>query len=842
MATFGWWAAQAVPAHAVGAMTCGNLRAQQVSVDSELRFIHQNPEFVEVRQVTNIKVPETQWEFANDLTLSPGTPKYQNALHCLLRSTNTSRATGAQRPEWRSNVSRASKKDGLITAPYESWNLLSSVGVFEVGPWTVTVQRDKDWAVDFRSPGALVNASWQKVQVDPGSLKISDAPAASSTERESRVWNGRTALSGVKVVPPKNLALGLSSRFTWIGSLGVLSWWVCASIVIAWSAWPFLGSDNKKPNGSSKTANSRVVARTVLQWAGMSAALGLTLLLLLHPSPSVNPWRALIGISSGFALVLLARPWLSLKQGPGDSQKELKRRKAVVITSAAAAAAIGLLVVLAPHLFGLPPNLTPNSPSPASGIAALAVLDVSMLWLWLTAMASWAWRFAREGRLGESPSGTNPADRGEHRHPLRRIVATGVTLAAVAILVVAFQALSFESGWKRANWMGEASTVLGADHRIILGRQLADFAAMGPQWAYAYTWILTGIALVALLHNTSRPETPLEPKGVHLLPVIGVFAIVVALRGPRFAGSSAEVYGLWLPLNMLALYVMVLVGRRASVLSRVDRETETHCVVAELSTESGHRKLMEDARRCRGLLHRLHLVDHGREEGTTRRSLENQLHALHHWRPSACHHDCLPDPVSVVDVALSWGPKHHWWDNALNAARWAAVFGILPSMVTAWYENAYGARHWTFTLSQPTGIPDTVGKFLAQEICFAGAGLVLGALWRVLPGERGPTRAFNLFIAWLVPIGLVAATNLDISLIALGEEVMSVVLMLMVLTLTSMWVDTDTFRHERHYWTKRLGLLTSVYQVHGLSGQIAFLMGQAVAVVGIWYQIVTASK
>ncbi|MEU4211927.1 DUF6185 family protein [Streptomyces sp. NPDC026206] len=835
-------------------MSCGKLHPQKVDVDSGLRFLHQNPDFIEVRQVTRVKVPEKQWDLANDLTLSPDTPKYRNALHCLLHSNNTSRtATGKWHPEWRSSTSQATKREGLVTAPYESWNLISSPGVFEVGPWTVTVEPDKDWTVTFRSPHALREASWEKIAVDPGSLKLSDAPAASSTNKESRVWSGRKALDDVKIVPPQDLALGLSRRFAWIGSLGVLSWWVCASIVIAWSAWPFLRPDKRKPNGSSETAASRIVARTVLQWAVLSAALGLTLLLLLHPSPSspsVNRWRALVGISSGFTLALLAQPWLSWNQEPNGSHRGPKRRKMVVVaTSVATAAAIGLLVTLAPHRFGLPPNLTPTTPPPASGIAGLALLDVSMLWLWLTAMAAWAWRFAREGRLGEAPTATKPPHPKSLgvdgiRPPLRRIAAIGVALAVVAVVVVACRALSFELGWKRANWMGEASAVLGADHRSILGRQLADFASMGPTWVYAYTWVLTGIALVALLHNTSRgkPETPLEPKGVHLLPLTGVFAIAVSLRGASFAGSSAALYGIWLPFNMIALYAMVLAGRRWSVLSRVDRETETNCVVAELSTSSGHRKLMEDARSCRDLLHRLHLVDHGRAEGTTRRSLETQLHTLHHWRPAECHRDCLPDPVSVVDVALSWGPKHHWWDNALNAARWASIFGILPSMVTSWYQKAYGAKHWTFTLNLPTGIPDTVGTFLTQEISFAGAGLVLGALWRVLPGERGPMRAFNLFIAWLIPIGVVAALSLGIGRRELGLEVLNVVLMLMVLTLTSMWVDTDTFSHERHFWTKRLGLLTSVYQVHGLSGQVAFLVVQAAAAVTIWHQIVTPSK
>lgn len=520
-----------------------------------------------------------------------------------------------------------------------------------------------------------------------------------------------------------------------------------------------------------------------------------------------------------------------------------------MVVAASVVALSGLLVILGPHLFGLPPNLVPKSPPSVMGIAGLALLDLSMLWLWLAAVVAWAWRFAREGKLGDSSNGTKlegpqPPGGGEPGNPRRRIAAIGFAFAVVAALVVACRVLAFESIWKRANWMREATALFGADHRIALGQALADFASRGPQWVYAYTWALAGIALVALLHlsSQSEPEKRLGPQGVDLLLVAAIFAITVAVRGNApFAGITATVYGLWVPLNMVALYAMVQAGRQWSVLSRVDRKAGTRCVVAELSDEAKCKQLLEHARRCRDLLHRLHLVDRGRAKESTRQRLERQLDSLHRWRPTGSYDDCLPDPVSVVDVALSWGPRTHWWENGVKAAGWASIFGILPSLVTAWYDKAYGAN-WMFTFSSATGIPDMAGVFLSCEISFAGAGLVLGALWRVLPGERGPVRAFNLFIAWLVPIGVLAVVKHGIDRTELGLAVLSVVLMLMVLTLTSMWMDTDTFSRERHYKTKRLSLLTSVYQVHGLSGQIAFLIAQLATAVTIWRQIVSASK
>lgn len=844
-----WWVAQPTQTYAVDKVDCPAARLTKANVDTALFFNQRHRDFVEVRQKTIIEVPERKWPLAGHLTLSVDSFKFRHAMYCLLHGNGKPRkGFEGWHPEWQSSNSRSGKDKGkdLVTVQYESWNLINDPGEYEVGPWAVKVGSGT-WESTLRTQGALSGASWKKIAVDPGSLEISDAPPASSADEESgREWNGhKPDRIKVTLVPPRAPALASSRQVAWAGYLGVVSWWVCASIVIAVSAWKFL--KRMQSAGSPEKDASRVLAFTAFQWAGLSAALGLTLLLLLRPSSNLNSWRALIGISSGLALVLLARPWLPLGKYSDDGDRALKRK--AVIVSASAVALFGLLVILAPHLFGLPSNLIPKDPPPVLGIAGLALLDLCLLWLWLTAMVAWAWRFAREGKLGASASETKPehpqSSRGsEPRYPLRPIAAIGAALAVVAAVVVVCRVLSFELFWKRASWMREATALFGADHRSALGRQLADFASMGPQWAYAYTWVLAGIALVALLHFSSQTETEksLEPKGVDLLLVTAVFAIVVALRGSAFAGSVAAVYGLWVPLNMAALYGLVKAGRIWSVLSRVDRKTENRCVVAELSDPGKHKRLLDDAHRCRDLLHRLRLVDHGREEESARGNLERELRSLHQWRPNGCLHDCLPDPVSVVDVALSWGPNRHWWDNGVNAARWAAIFGILPSMVVAGYEKLYGANHWTFTLNLPTGIPDTAGKFLAQEISFAGAGLVLGTLWRVLPGERGPVRAFNLFIAWLVPIGVIAGLIPNMGGTELGLAVLNVVLMLMVLTLTGMWMDTDTFSRERSYKTRRLGLLTSVYQVHGLSGQIAFLIAQLATAVTIWHQIVTAPK
>ncbi|MEU1827469.1 DUF6185 family protein [Streptomyces abikoensis] len=842
LAAFVWWTAQPARAQARAAESaaCPAIR-QPEKLEYKLSFNQRQADFVEVQQRTSIDIP-AGWPLANDLTFGADSDKYQDAMRCLLREEKRPATEfSTWHPEWHTISAATKPRVDVVAVRYESWNLIDSAGQFAVGPWTVDAEQDKDWKVALHSPDVLRGDFQRTVEIDPGGLEIANAPGASSANEAGRMWTTPRPDAEVSIVRPKQLAT-LSHRDSLIAYLGIASWWFFGSVLIALSAWPF-----RKENDDNDKAAARTLADTSLQWAGLSAALALTLALLLKIYPVTIRLRALIGISSGLTLVLLAKPWLPLVEHSDDSKKEPTTRHTVFVT-AFVAAAIGLLVIAFPQLFGLSTKLMPTAPTPPLAIAGLAVLETFMLWLWFTAMAAWAWRFAREGKLGDSSAGDSRDGSGRH---LRRVTATGTALFVVAALVVLCHRLSFDTRWQRANWLGEADSLFGDDYTGILGRQLADFPTFGPLWAYTHTSVLTALALVALLHVRSRAgsgdKSP-GPQGWDLLLVAAIFA-VVTLQMSKFAGNKASWYGFWLPLNMLALYALVKAGRRWSMLGRVDRRAKNclaanaakgeSCVAVELSTEKKHERLMGDARRCRELLHRLHLVDRGHAESTRRRTLENELNELHHWRPAGCGRDCLPDPVSVVDVALCWGPHRRWWHNALNAARWAAVFGILPSAVTVWYEKANDPDHWALTLDQPTGIPDMLWRFVTQEIAFVGAGLVLGALWRVLPGERGPMRALSLFMAWFVPIGVVVAINHGIDRRAVGVALLNIILMLMVLTMTSMWMDTDTFSRERPYWTKRLRLLASIYQVHGLSGQIAFLVMQAAAAVTIWRQIAT---
>ncbi len=103
----------------------------------------------------------------------------------------------------------------------------------------------------------------------------------------------------------------------------------------------------------------------------------------------------------------------------------------------------------------------------------------------------------------------------------------------------------------------------------------------------------------------------------------------------------------------------------------------------------------------------------------------------------------------------------------------------------------------------------------------------------MLPGHRSQARAWILTAAYGLPTVLAAAL-VRIMDTDHRQLLLYAALLLVVLTLTSIWMDMATFREERQYWPSRFALLLSVYQMRGLSGQITWILAQVVAVVTIF--------
>ncbi|MEV6735856.1 DUF6185 family protein [Streptomyces sp. NPDC051104] len=828
------WGSSPAEARQVTGDVCRADQLDSTVVDAEIRFDQHRKNYVKVSSRMTVKVPN-KWRHARHLTFDRQSSEYRVAMRCLLRGGGNA----GRVDEWRPNEPRVTAQEHWVTVRYDAFKWIQNYKPFRVGPWELSTAGRKKWEVHLR-PLTLQKVSWKHVRAKVDDLNFSDrSELASAANKKGLAWSDQMPEHiwfEVDLPWQRDLYLHLDQSF-WKYA-GIALWWVCCSYVIALAALrarypsPALSGGKQEAQGSSARADRP--AQSVLQWALLSGAVAL-MLLLLNPQrqPVVLRWRSLICITAGWALILVARPWCrgmlpaAPNAGNGKSDSAERRQARAVITTASVVAALGLVVVLAPELFGLPADLVSKTAPAAFGDAGLVLMGLATLWLWLAAMAAWAWRFAREGGLAPA-SWTAKWDGA----PVRWLAAVGTLLGAVAVALLACTWWANDHQWKRLAWL--------TDHTDDPGGILANFSFADLTWMFAYSWTVAGLALIALLHfrvqaqrarGGSKEELfALGPDKPEVLMTVVLFAFFVGLRAVTFLGFKGQ-YGVWLFLSICSLYGVLAVGRRRSVLAQMG---ERFCM-QRLGARRRRKELMTKAHQYRNLNRQLHLVDQGHAGGVTSEQLESQLHELHQWLVAGCGRKNPVEHISVLDVALAWGPAAHWWSNALVAARTAFCFGV-PASGVLLFLDLRDSRNWLEIFYTPTGIPQVVVEFVLFQAAWAVAGFVLGALWRLLPGRSSPARAWSLSVAYAIPISL-AALLVRLTDADYGYVFLYVVLMLTILTLTSIWMDTVTFREERQFWPSRFALLLSIYQLRGVSGQIAWLLAQVVAAVGIWHQL-----
>ncbi|MFF4835491.1 DUF6185 family protein [Streptomyces sp. NPDC001315] len=821
---------------------------------AEIRFAEHDQPLVQATANTSIVVEADKWPLARDLMLGEDSKGYRTAMRCLLRGPGRS---ALHRDEWRFSEPSVTAEKNRVTVDYTAIAWLKSYGPVLLGPWRIDVEKKKNWMLDLQPPTTLVKIPWEHIEIQLGGLSATDIrPQVSSADETKLVWSERMPRDvRVEVNPPWQRSEALDNQVGTRSKLGAASWWACVALLIAAVTLlvlrpypaPVPGTRRQPVQrfrrwvGGGGTTFRESPAIAVLQWAALSLAVAVMLFLLTWHvfDKGLTPWwRAHLVIAAALVLVLVARPSPrvvspAVPHTTGDHSgrpETLRNRRParVVIWTASVAASLGLLVLWIPF-FGLAAELSPKPPSTVPGLVGLAVLGLVTLWLWLAAIAAWAWRFLQEGEL--VPKSWT---RTWNSAPARCLTVVG----ALLLLLAAAMTFSFweanKHQQKRVRWLMEQSN--SDTYKF-----LVEFPQTGITWLYAYTWVLTGLAFLALMHFRVKEEKDrlasqegqmsLGPTGLELLLTAAVFSLVLGLRHVAFA-NFIVLYGLWLALNILSLYLVLAVGRRRSVLRQAG---ETFCA-HWLSTTDRRGALLQKAREYRDLHQRLYGVDHGHAEGATRKELENDLRVQRQSLIDVSGGSPLGNQVSVMDIAMGWGPEYHWWDNALYAARLAFWFGIPFSGALVWLNNVKDYDKWFVTLHDPIGIPEIVVKFITFQVAWTGAGFVLGALWRLLPGHRSPVRALSLTVAYAIPVSL-GAWAASIKDAGIGYAFLNVLLLLIVLTLTSMWMDMATFSEERLFWPTRYGLLLSIYQMRGVSTQVAYLLTQVTAAVLLWRQL-----
>ncbi|ANP49284.1 hypothetical protein J2Z21_002090 [Streptomyces griseochromogenes] len=850
-----WWGCSTAQAQQNHYTEC---RADQLDTGHAEATIHFKPhdeEFIRVVSEMTVSVP-MEWSLARPLTFSTKSDDYRKAMRCLLRGQKHQ----PHDQEWRSHGPKVTTEDDKVTVQYESYAWIKSYKLIQLGPWEIQKFKGDTWNVCLKPPSTLQNIPWTKVTADLSDLKFSDSSShSSSIENQSLTWLNQ---------PPSHVLFDVELPWQrwWIlsydqspwSSVGVAAWWVCASIAIALAAF-YAQRAYASPASGMRGSGWRVgfiggwrnegLVRAVLQWALFSGTVALTLILLIKMPKLLEPrWRVLLCILAGLALVLVARPWsrgmesqapdVRADEATGPDPDQRRQARAVIVT-ASTVAAIGLLVVLSPGLFGLSQHLEPRE-SLALGRTGLALKGLATVWLWLAAMVAWAWRFAREGGLVRARWVLK-----YDKAPVRWTVAVGVLLGGIAGALLWCIWKTIERQLERIYWLTDQSP---ASKRHYIDDRLIRFSFTDLLWIFSCSWFLTGIMLISLLRfrvqaQRTRPgheqeQFSLGPNRPELVLTVAIFAFAVGLRGATFVGVNAQ-YAAWFLLNICSLVMVLVVGRKRSVLRQLGR----HFYTQRLDTDKHRKELMAKAHQYRNLNHQAYLLDHGRATGITTYQLEDRLHKLRQWLVDGCgSKKCPPNQISVLDVALSWGPEDHWWSNASRAARLAFWFG-LPASASLVFLNVRGSFNWTRILFEPVRIPEVVVSAISYQVAWAGAGFVLGALWRLLPGRRGTVRAWSVTVAYALPAGLVFLFIRLTDFIRLSNSgsmylLLFSLLMLTILTLTGIWMDTATFSEEREFWPSRFTLLLSLYQVRGFSGQIALLLTQVTAVAAIYRDLV----
>ncbi|MEU6984466.1 DUF6185 family protein [Streptomyces sp. NPDC046324] len=838
-------AARAAPVPPV-AEVCEPAVLTEAKVSTWARLHHDGRTYTKIDTELSVEIPG-DWPLAPDLLLSEDSRRYIAAMACLTMSD-----VGQQRrwSEWRTSNPHVSSKGGRVKVVYRSHSWVNRYQKnIDVGAWRIWAGADR-WTVTLMPPPALAGARWEKITVDPGS-----AGAERATPRPT-AGDGTTGLVWQPVVPTEASPQGKESPDAKQPREGRSSERAATGV-------PPEVSVSLKPSWQRSWAaqNDRLTVVALDRLGAVLWTSGISALLLMavrryrrrSGTPTAEQDRALRNIAAWALAVVLLEVFvraddLVTRYGERSGDGWFLLEDWVLLGNSSAVAAITVLlgfakpsatVWVASGVLAVPPfvvmtwteglGLPPSHDVEPAHLAVLAASSSCLLALVLLGCAAAAWRLAADGGL------LPPSRRFPGSQRVLRLRWAGPVVGAATLAVGASFALTEERSWRRVSWLSNrVDPRYGVEHRTDWFWELTWSVSNAQDWILDYTWMITCVAMLAVL-RTGRARSTLSPfeDGADRLMFLTFFPVAVTLVPGGYL-DNALLFGLTIPLCMLALYGAASAAARRAVLAQPFERSGL-----PLFTSRGpvaRRALLRKARMYREIHAELRRLDQGLfgDVPPKRKDLERELNDLHDWPASlgGSGPDRLPARVSVVDAALALGPRDDWWANGSRGARFALLPGV-PASVLATWAWALRGEGWQNALSYLYGIPDLLLTFVFWMVGFVGAGFTLGALWRRLPGRRGAAKALPVALAFALPIGL-DLLGLWFTRQSADGMALYALVMLFVLTVTGIALDLDTFQGERRYWQSRLGLLLSVYQMRYYSLQMAYLIAQLVAMVTIW--------
>ncbi|WP_308402972.1 DUF6185 family protein [Streptomyces sp. Tu102] len=814
---------------------------------ARVAFDHDGRTYTKVTSDVTLTVPMS-WRHADKLLFGPSSEEYRFAMRCLVRG---DWRFDTRWEEWRSHEPVVRPGARTVTVEIRTHAWVDQRRELLVGPWTVDV-RPAWWEVRFTPPAVLGALRWDTVVVDPGRPGVSMA-----TPRATR-GVGDHGLEWTSVVPKRPITVRIepswprswsaqddSAPFGVINAAGYVLW----DLLVAGSLWraAVLYRNRHRllpPVDQRVTSNLR-------NWAVALFCLSLLVnadnMVFVAEGAFEDPgkWaeQARLAVHAWWLSALAGAVLLLFARGG--------RRVSVVGIVLVVIAAVPGTVPSAVGLHGptfVRPVVHGHAWYTVASVAAAALASFVLLVLGMWAAA---WRLLRDGGLLRG--------RGA-RFPLGK----GLALSVGSVLLIGVcQAVAKERDWLRGSWPSafvdptyvlrwsdgtfiSRHTGYGAWHQAELRSGLLWSADQALDWWSGKLWVLTALAMLAFLHVASGRRTDFSAPAERLpvlrtepgpveqwLLMVSYPAVLMLFLGIYAANSTPAL--LWFIVDLAALAVCLRLGARRAVLHQ---RAGTGPQLGDLVTPADRTALLLAARGHRERLARLRRLDHGQSDDgvVDRERIEGELRNLRDWDSgsggAAAPRRELPPDITVVDAVLALGPRDTWWDNGMRAARYAAVVSLPFAGVLTWSQTLRGDA-LNGTLYDPFGFPEVVWSAVSWVFAFAWAGFLLGALWRRLPGRRGPVKALPLAVAYAAPVGLFAVGNH-----LLGEEqdilALAAAAVLLVFTLTALAMDLDTFRAERVFWPSRTQLLLSVYQMRFFSLQIAWVLAQLVALVTLW--------
>ncbi|MFD3481568.1 DUF6185 family protein [Streptomyces sp. NPDC058665] len=813
----------------------GQLRTARV--ETSVRLKHDGEDYTKAETDLVVQVPKT-WKLARDLLLNGDTGRYRAAMRCVLRYPDDPypyRDTEA-RP-WPPEVSVEAK---WITVRHRAVTYVDDRRDRDFGPWRITVGK-RFWTLALVHPPALAKSWWREITVDLGgraARTMSPTPTEGSATELTWVRaepGGEPPEVRIAVQPPATKAL--------MTGWGQKPWYLVPSLT--WLTWDLalfpvmlllVRGLRRTPASSPETAAEKTTRRDLLLWTYVAFAVALIYELDdLGPSLAgdygVLDWWPEYRTAIHFGLAACGGAAFCLYGLYGF----FGRPRIVVLSAVLVATAYPVVVASVPGRFGLPArfwldenNLTDVQRLRDTGgflWLALACCCVAFVWLVGTALAVRRLRARSAVAPGAPQQGGSPWG------------LLGLC-ALTAVAVVALAVWAKQNTWEQEAWLsvGPGDEFYDRWHLTHLYNSMAWFPSDWPDWFSVWAaWLVRSGVLIAVLAARSRAPgvSPVSPPLPEKLILTVLFLTVVVPIPGWYVGVSA--YVLDLPLIVLAGWLLLDLGRRRSVLSQ---ELLPGTPLREVIREPDRQWLIESARKYRDLHLQLRRWEQGDQEGE-RTELEARLDDLHRWNPddttSPYAGKALPDSVDAIELVLAWGPRDTWFRNACRAAFLAAVIALPATAISFWANQIRGPL-WGNVPRDQFGVASLVQSLVTTELIWAAAGFVLGALWRTLPGRRGPAKALGLSLVYATPVGLHWITSRAVEQ-PFGTWALDVALTLLILTTTGVAMDIDTFRKEGHYWPTKAALLLSIYQLRTASVQLAFFVAQVVALVGVWQQL-----